>query len=55
MKTPEHKYLDVKPGTRPGDEHDGLEELGLLVLILGNSIMLGFIALAVYVTYLLIS
>jgi hypothetical protein len=52
MKTPEHKYLDVRPGTRPGDEHEGLEELGLLVLIVVSSIMLGLIGLVVYLGYL---
>jgi hypothetical protein len=47
MKTAEHRSNEEKPVMRPDGVHDGLDELGLLVVIVGSLIILGLIALAV--------
>lgn len=53
MKTPERRFFEERLEIKPDGVHDGLEELGLLVAILGSLIILASIGLVVYVKYLL--
>lgn len=55
MKTLEHRSYEEKLETWPGGRHAKPDVWDLLALILGSSIILAFIGLVVYVTYLLVS
>jgi flagellar biosynthesis regulator FlbT len=52
MKIEDLKFLEEKHVMQPDGVHDGLEELGLLVLIAGSLIILASTVLVAYVGFL---